>query len=404
MRIAALDALAACVGPADADTVLEPVIPRLDDSGSNRELVAAEKALMALGPAAAGALLTMLREDDLARRLAALHALMFAVDATPVMDELAEMLSSPELDGKLREDAALILLETVKQPSDEIAQAFDAALSDSSWDDRWTIIAGTHVLGARAVGFLTEALSVQDEDVVLTALLELERLGPDAQGCEAEVVGLLADGTLMERIGAARVLGEIGPEAKMTLPHLLVAIREDHPDVALAASSAFHGYGESAAPFTKGLVEMFDDVREGNEPYLDHNVFAIEVLGKMGPDAEKAIPRLTEIARMNGWPRERLGALRSLEAIGIPEKKLVELLIEALASLGPDAAQAAPLVLHELDGPGHSKDVDRTLVCMGPAAISHVVDVMIEQDWSNAVRFDAVLSAILAGQTCTPDP
>lgn len=148
------------------------------------------------------------------------------------------------------------------------------------------------------------------------ALVEIGRHGKAARGAVAVLVRILAEpGPPEIRAAAARALGHIGPTAADdAVPALIKAAGDENAQVHQAAMVA---------------------------------------VGKMGPAAESAVPRLAEIVRGED-PRASEYALSALVGIGEPAVAVViELLkdhtpgrtwaaVQALSRMGPKAAAAVP--------------------------------------------------------------
>jgi HEAT repeat protein len=145
-------------------------------------------------------------------------------------------------------------------------------------------------------------------------------------GGSATQVGQLAvelrNGNPYVREAAAYALGLAGAESKRVVPALIPVIRDEYPNVQLAAIDALGSIGPVARPAVLALVQLPDEDssvhssvraalnRIGGDPglvpglvaLLDHpndrvRESAAYMLGMIGPEARSAIVPLAEAAR-----------------------------------------------------------------------------------------------------------
>ena len=122
---------------------------------------------------------------------------------------------------------------------------------------------------------------------------------------------------------AAWALGNIGPEARTTVPALIELFKDKEESVRGAAARALGGIGANAASAAPALTELLNDKNEE----VQHAVAV--ALGNIGPEAKIAIPAITEwLAKYkNGSvPWTAAEALRRIGPAAIPT--LTELLKE----------------------------------------------------------------------------
>lgn len=108
---------------------------------------------------------------------------------------------------------------------------------------------------------------------------------PDAVPRLCELVALPKEITAAHH--AARVLGDIGPEAKVAISHLEKALKDSQGIVNVQAAEALWKICKHPQSIPSLVIAM-DDKRSG--PYYRHQV--ARVLGNIGPEAREAIPAL----------------------------------------------------------------------------------------------------------------
>src|SRR5262249_11698899 len=115
-----------------------------------------------------------------------------------------------------------------------------------------------------------------------------------ALGSKAEVV----------RVSACKALGDIGPDAKEATPDLILLLAD--PDVFRQAVLSLGKIGKPAVPaLIKALDSPDDEVRRG----------AAMTLGHIGPQAEDAVPRLTDVSAKDLSPQVKAAASLALKRI-----------------------------------------------------------------------------------------
>ena len=107
----------------------------------------------------------------------------------------------------------------------------------------------------------------------------------------SEWLTMLEEQDPAKRYAAIRAVGEIGPEAKEAIPALIQTIRETrnrNKRFLVASVHALLGMGREVVPHMITLLKDDDwEIRRG----------AAWMLGKLGPEAEDAVPALTEALR-----------------------------------------------------------------------------------------------------------
>jgi HEAT repeat protein len=174
-------------------------------------------------------------------------------------------------------------------------------------------------------------------------------MGPAAKEAIPVLEKALADRTLAD--DAIEALCSIGPLAKSSLPAIRRALPEARERGPLVAS--LHKLGPDAIPL---LVELLDD----DDP--ECKGASALALGKLGPPAKAAIPRLLKAikhaspavrgdAAMALWRIDRNPAAVSVlaELATAKERPLADAAVRALAEIGPDARAALPALQKALE-------------------------------------------------------
>jgi len=166
------------------------------------------------------------------------------------------------------------------------------------------------------------------------------------------LIQALMDESVRVREAAADALAESGPQAVDAVPALLQALKNEERDWALrqAASDALGAIGSEAVPaLIEALADEDEQVRRA----------AAGALRDMGPQAGDAIPALIQTLRDKDVSMDAASALGEIGPQAIPA--LVEAVddrdaqvrrgaILALGFIGPEAKEAAPLIIQALEG------------------------------------------------------
>jgi HEAT repeat protein len=344
--------------PPDALRAAVRVLVEATESGDQKARVAAYDALGLIGPdAEAGipALLAVARGQDRWERTAALFALgRIRRRSAEVVPVLAEGLKSADSDdrraacyalrfhGAQAAPAVPALLELLRHPVDEWDRSSAATtlatigppaaapavpdllamLKSPQPQDRSGAARALGAIGVtepRVVRALVGALGDRDEDVVHAALTGLGDLGRDASAEALPVVRALR------------------PGAKGELPLLYARVRLGDADVGLARLREL----AHAEPPVLDVFETIASLKAEGVPLLAEVIrargagtkWAVEALGKMGPDAAPAVPVLVALLKEGRQPG--------------PTAARFDAAVKALGAIGPAAGEALP-VLNEL--------------------------------------------------------
>jgi HEAT repeat protein len=242
---------------------------------------------------------------DRARAVRALGPIAAAAKEDPALvNLLLETLRDKDKD--VRNAAALSLGDLARSAKSTRPQIV-MALAEAFKDRDVSTSAGQAMerFGKDAVPGLLDALRTADERGRVDAARILGQIGPEAKEAVAELAEVLKakDGRL--RGTAAEALGRIGPDAERAVPDLigLFGDRFDlHVDPMWAglhpadraktvhdqAVQAIGRIGREAVPaLIEGLRHEKEQVRRG----------AAEALGRMGPDARSAVAALLRLSR-----------------------------------------------------------------------------------------------------------
>jgi HEAT repeat protein len=231
-----------------------------------------------------------------------------------------------------------------------------------------------------AVPALTEALTHEDFHTQYWACRALREIGPEAQSSVPVLLKLLREGlpsnpryAASVRRHAAQALGGIGPgigtEARDALAE---ALKDPIDPVREDAAIALGKLGPFAKPAVPALEEALDkgpfsarvraakslwlitgeteravDVLIGELGDFNWGLLAAQVLGEIGPQANKAVPRLVELFQAVD-PYQRVAAADALLRIDPESKVAVPALKELLDHEDEEIRQAAVELLKHL--------------------------------------------------------
>lgn len=237
------------------------------------------------------------------------------------------------------------------------------ALSDNGPQVAVTARRALTRIGPKAVPALTAALEKENNDVRWWAAQALGEIGPSAAAAIPALIAALHDRSEAVRdTGAPEALGKIGPAA---IPALLVALRDADAFVRAGAVRALGRMGPPAKTAVPRLLELLND---RNQPVKTANgttfypvcFAAATALGQIGAEPQAAVPALvTLLGDGNAWLRQTA--------------------IEALTDFGPAARTAVPALLTALNDKGEEVAVRAAMAlgAIGPAA-APAVPALIE--------------------------
>ena len=346
-----------------------------DDSPKVR--CAAVKSMALLDPeAAAGAnaiepLMGLLRDPDVKTEYS-----LTAIDKAGATD--SDILKLLEDDDRKVRVSALLLIAKKGPDGASMLPSLTALLQDpetiKDLSFRFVIVKALMLIGKDALPVLMTLLDDDSAAVREVTVNSIGNMEPPAAGAVAGLLKALDDPQVEVRAAAARALGKIGKAEekppKELLGGLLKALEDKNMGVRVAAADGLAMLGPDAAPAAAALVKAMDDkeifvIDYGSFKIKSHPVrqAAAKALGAMGPEAKDAIPLLIRDIKTLEEPL----FFESMEALGkIGEPAVGELVkvlksknskahdraLQALASMGPAAKDAAP-VLAKMVKKGH---------------------------------------------------
>ena len=236
-------------------------------------------------------------------------------------------------------------------------------------------------IGPQAVPQLTGALGSEDSSVRLGAARVLGNLGSSSREAAPRLFGLLADESSSVRTAAGSALGRIGQAAH---PQIMQGISAESAKVRAATAGAIIWVQANSRP------AMHLAKRLANEPDTGAKVAGLNALNRIGFDGKKMLPLiLAELdSTESDLRQEALSGILSLRPDGraaVPH--LVERLsaddpakreqaIDLLGRMGDDSAAAVPGLIAAL-GQAEKDErqlIQNALVEMGPASIPAVLE------------------------------
>ena len=199
----------------------------------------------------------------------------------------------------------------------------------------------------------------------------LGRLSLPSKVWIAAQTNALKDPSPEVRIAAITTLENVPVSNKMRLTHLTNALEDDERVVRKCAAGALGDLGSLAK---EALPVLLASV-QGPSPTAGYRNTVIEAFGKIGNDAESAVPYLRTLLHDEMDEATCLQSLRALAAIGVKaEGSIPEILVlcehqaidlrrgalEALGSVSDQAEQKIPVFLKALDD--SSPDVRRPVI------------------------------------------
>lgn len=223
----------------------------------------------------------------------------------------------------------------------------------------------------------------EDADVRTSAVNALAEIGPAAKDAVPAVVRALKDSEPGVRRAAVAALAKVGAGDDAAAA-LLDALKDKDGDVAVAAGKML----QNGRKLTKEQVPLLADVAKNGPPAARR--FAVGVLVGLGaesPDAVTVIGRsLTDQDK-----GVRLEAVRGLGKLGAsawrvapelgkvargPNKEVQKAAVLSLGKIGPKAIAAVPDLIALLHNEDLHDDAARTLVKIGKASVSALVDAL----------------------------
>ncbi len=385
------------LGALDSAGAVKTLSTLLPDDQDQETIFAATAALVECGPTAIPALWQSLRqsgEDAVFLRLQAisskgLKAVIVLRDLlghprTDVRSSAAESLG--EL-GRVASSAAPDLLIALKDPHNYVREEAATALGELG------------VVSDQIVSALCTSAVDDDLNVSMDSCEALSKLGPEAvHNAVPFLRTLLTEGDHEVQAKAAYACADLGPwVSSQVVDELVPLLRVRDDEVRWNTLYAITQAGTSAASAVPELVPLLDDDDEAvadvvealaaigtaSVPALREATGsdrvrlrsnAVDALGKIGREANAAIPNLLNLIKQDPSPQVRAGAALSLGSIGVDPSSCIPRLLEALKDGDPQVRLGATT----------------SLSLFGDSGLPFVCDALLHEDES--VRLIAVTS------------
>jgi len=185
---------------------------------------------------------------------------------------------------------------------------------------------------------LIEQLKDHRPDARRRAAAALGNIGPEAKDSVPALIKVLSDPEVEVRIKAAIALGRIGAETKAAVPALIEALRDRIKFVRSSAASSLGQIGAEAKAAVPALVKALRD------PEVEVRESAARALGNIGPEAKDSVPALINTLK-DRIKFVRRGAALALGNIGPEAKAAVPALVKALSDPEVEVRESAALAL-----------------------------------------------------------
>jgi HEAT repeat protein len=142
------------------------------------------------------------------------------------------------------------------------------------------------------------ALKDPDPEIRQQAASLLGRMGPEVDGAAAALAEALADESTHVRVNSALALYKFGPAARVAVRPLALCLKDENMYVRLDAAMSLRNLGTEARSVTAELVAALQEADNGTPmPFFAHGVNQVVAgaLGRIGPEARAAVPRLVEL-------------------------------------------------------------------------------------------------------------
>ncbi len=174
----------------------------------------------------------------------------------------------------------------------EIVSAFEKLVSPTDSEQEWEI-ANQALLGfgQKAIPLLADKLKNGDDIERETAASAIVSLGPDAKEAIPELRNALKDALPFVQVNAAVALIQFPSENEKAIPTLVALLEHTDESVRQMATMNLAVLGTEASQHVADLTRVLEK-SEGSDLLLP----VVELLGRIGPAAEDAVPKLKQIA------------------------------------------------------------------------------------------------------------
>jgi len=283
---------------------LKPLLEAALTSSTPQVRKAAAAGLASLGDTSAlgvTGLVDLLDDENAAGRLAAVQALgQLGAKAAPAVQPLVAHLDDPVLQGGILETLGLI--GQASEPA--VPRLLEMARKN---DLRATVLVVFGRIGrgaSAALPTIYAAMNDQATEVRAAGVTALASIETDDAKALSIIIPLASRGQSGDiRRAAVRALAKYGPAAAPAVPRLVAMLDKetDRGEVMKALKSI----GVHTVPDLTAMLAVHD-------PRV--RTFACDSLGKLGPEAKDAAPRLREVAEEDGAVRDSAkAALKKIE-------------------------------------------------------------------------------------------
>jgi HEAT repeat protein len=206
--------------------------------------------------------------------------------------------------------------------------------------------------GARAVPLLLSLLDDESEDVGVNAAKSLGRIGPEARSALPALVAAITDGKGWVRYQALQAIRKIDPDSDQIVPGFVALLHHELRPIRLEAARELRQIDPEQ---TAAIVEVLIELLSGNDGlFID---VVVGELGRIGPAAASAVPKLSELLRRRNSPSDSHLRINVADALG---------------NIGPGAEAAVPVLVECLDDDNHLVRIAavKALGKIGPAALA----------------------------------
>ncbi len=346
----------------------------MDDRSADVQFAAAE-ALGRLGEKAVPHLREKLRKGDKAARYFAAYALCFVgPDAAPAVEELVVCATDTAPDVRSK---AIYALGKIGTSSPSVIDAIVVALDDKDMDVSQTAQEAMQSIGPAGKAPLYQALAKAKGASRGRILAAVGSQGAPPKEAAPVLIEMVEAGEQAIRLQAARLLGQLGEDALPTFKKLLL---DDDKNTRALGVEAFPKLDDAGK---KLLPELGSAMARADDFGVAHNgALACKALDGAGAATLAKLLNDDFDAKTCQWTPAYLGILGE---IGAPAKVAVPALVryllgadpnhvnqalEALASIGPAAREAALPALEKLRAkePSLGPRIDEAMRRMGVIA------------------------------------
>jgi HEAT repeat protein len=356
-------------GYADASELIE----QLTDEDPQRRAMAARALGQSGDKAVAESLAKLVGDEDASVRRAAIRALQQLEPG----DEMVVPLMIKML-GDADPHVVALATHSLAESGPDIVPAMIKAMDDER-TVYWAILVLSELGPAaeQAVPVLAEALSHEDPEVRHEAAQALRAIGPKAAPAVSELIKSLDDEQIAVQLPCVLALGSIGTAATDALEKISSLKESDNQLLQVCALWAIEKIDPNEERLktetAPALVNLFLSENQAVREAAALAVLQLEPgADVVGPLFTEAYGKASEAARadMIDAAASLGGPVVSRLVIGLDNPDGRQQAIQILGKIGPDAAEAVPGLLKHVDDPNPAirADIFITLGHIGPAA------------------------------------